>query len=44
VQIGNAPQTIITGNSIHLAGRGMFKLGEAIDQQDTDTIQFKLDF
>jgi predicted component of type VI protein secretion system len=44
VQIGNAPQTIIIGNSIHLAGRGMFKLGEAIDQQDTDTIQFTLDF
>jgi predicted component of type VI protein secretion system len=44
VQLGKAPQTIIIGNSIHLVGRGMFKLGEAIDQQDTQIIQFTLDF
>jgi predicted component of type VI protein secretion system len=44
VQLGNAPQTTILGNSIHLVGRGAFKLGEDIGEQDTDVIQFKLDF
>jgi hypothetical protein len=44
VQLGNAPQTAVLGNSIPLVGRGVFKLGEGIGEQDTDVIQFKLDF
>ena len=44
VQLGNAPQTMLLGNAIHLVGRGVFKLGQGISEQDPDAIQFKLDF
>ena len=44
IQLANAPQTILLGNSTHLVGRGIFKLGQGIGEQDPDAIQFKLDF
>ncbi|MFT6311543.1 MAG: putative component of type VI protein secretion system [Porticoccus sp.] len=44
IQLGNAPHVKLTSNSIHLVGRGVFKLGYGIGEKDLDVIQFRLHF
>ncbi len=44
MHIGITPPAKLHETSIHLVGKGKFKLGCAIEDDDKDIIEFKLDF